>query len=208
MAYINRAEFSPAAGKSSELTVTLQEWVRENERVGVRPRISRRVLSPEGQVIAVIARHESLTSFEKAREALLASPSVRALVERVIAAVRVPFRNELFEILVARTDPSSPMPRYAHRALVFPRSESLAQVRDLLTALAKTRQDEGRSDFRLSQQAFPPNGPVLVLGDSYKSLGEVDAIRSKPPASLVNTLNKIAPLTRAPISQDLFESAS
>lgn len=200
--YINRAEFYPAAGKGAELTTALEEWVRQAGGIGVRARVSRRVLSPEGAILAIVVPYDDLASFEKARDSLRATTA--GLIEKLNAASRHPFKNELFEVLVPRAS-TGPLPRYSHRALVMPRPDTANEVRDILTSYAKKRQEEGRPHVRLSRQVIPPSGPVFVVGESYERLSELEAIRSKPTASTVNAVAKFAPLVRAPMSQDLFE---
>ncbi len=98
--YIRRIYFYPALGKQGELQTLLQERVKRLQAQGKEVSLSRQVVTPDGNVLAVTRIFSDLTDFEKQIRQDETDRVSQTEIAKMNSLIRSPSKQELFEVLV------------------------------------------------------------------------------------------------------------
>lgn len=201
--YTQRVHYYPTPGKEAEIRPILEDRVKGAPRRNVRSSLSQQMFAADGPVFVITNLHQDIASFEKARDANQSDPAFRTFGAKVSSLVRQPSKIEFFNVLVQPGGNASSN-RYTHRILCYPDLGKGPIVRRVLEELVKTRQAEGRTRVRLTQQLFAPTGQVFIFGDSYANLTEYENNQPGRTSSLQAAGAELYALSRAPMTQELY----
>lgn len=198
-----RTRIFPALDRVAEARDFLTQWAKIAQGNGQNLALTQRIYSSEGPVLVVARRYEDLAAADAGRRENLADADWQQRLGTLNSMVRSPILQNLEETIVA-VIPTSPV-GVVRRVFFAPKSESIGQLRSMLTEFVQDRHKSGQTGVGLTQHVFSAIGPLLTVTTVHSDMAALDQVRRQRAAEAQALVTATAPLCRGPIAVRLLE---